>query len=54
MTARDERVVWTVPGAAADPCGNVEFFWGEPMVGARSPLSSVVCPASEFVRVPTG
>jgi len=21
MTARDERVVWTVPGAAADPHG---------------------------------
>ncbi len=23
MTARDERVVWTVPGAAADPPDNV-------------------------------
>jgi hypothetical protein len=22
MTARDERVVWSVPGAAADPVGN--------------------------------
>ena len=27
MTARDERVVWTVPGAAADPPGSAaEFF----------------------------